>query len=150
MKKVIGYIPGIWDMLHVGHLNILKRAKSVCDVLIVGVPTDEVVTEDKGRPPVIPMCQRCKMLAALKCVDVAIPYYELEFLTALRKYDVDVLIVGEDWGNQKRHSDAEAFVRRKGGRVVQFPYTKEYSSTKIKERVLEFYGARLEASKSQP
>ena len=129
------YIPGVWDLLHVGHLTILERARALGDRLVVGVPSDEVVVQDKGESPIIPLSHRLRMLSALRCVDVAMPYYRLEFLTHLRMFRPDILAVGETWGREARHEKAEEWIRRAGGRVVVLPYTHGTSSTDIKNRI---------------
>jgi len=134
MKTVV-YMPGVWDLLHIGHVMVLKRARKFGDVLIVGVPSDEVVKQDKGHYPIIPCEQRCKMLQALKCVDLAIVYDKLEFVTALRRYDVDVLVIGEYWGKECRHVQAVQHMKDKGGRVVMLPYTRETSTSEIIEKI---------------
>ena len=140
-KETIVYIPGVWDMLHVGHVAILERAKSIGDKLIVGVPTDEVVIEDKGRPPIITCADRAKMLNALKCVDLAVPYDKLEFINALKRFDVDILVTGSTWGSDKRHIESVEYMKNNGKRVIQFPYTNTTSTTDIKRRVIECMGA---------
>lgn len=129
------YIPGVWDLLHVGHVTILERAKAFGDTLIVGVPSDDVVTQDKGQPPTITLDHRIRMLNALRCVDVAIPYYKLEFMTHLRMLRPDVFIAGETWGTDVRHRDAEAWLRENQKRFVQLPYSSVESSTSIKLRI---------------
>lgn len=133
---VIGYIPGVWDLLHVGHVTILRRARSLCDRLVVGVPTDEVVLEDKGRLPAIPLADRVMMLEALRCVDLALPYHHLEFLSHLSTLKPDILFVGSTWGNEKRHLDALAWCHAQGCQVIMLPYTDGVSTTQIKERIL--------------
>ena len=135
-KKTLVYFPGVWDILHVGHVTILEKAKELGDILIVGVPTDEVVFEDKGRFPIISCEHRIRMLKALKCVDDAVAYTSLEFVPALIKFSADILVVGETWGSGIRHTDATAYMTTKGGRVVQFAYTQGVSSTAIKEKVI--------------
>jgi len=137
MNKVVVYIPGVWDLLHVGHILILERAKALGDILIVGVPIDAVVVEDKGKNPIIPCDQRIKMLESLKCVDLAIPYEKLDFVTALKRYKVDVLVIGTQWGTEKRHIQAEEYMRLSNGKIVQFPYSNEISTTKIIDKILE-------------
>lgn len=137
MKKFVVYIPGCWDLLHVGHIAILEKAKALGDILIVGVPTDEVVLEDKKLLPIIICSQRIRMLEALKCVDQAVPYDKLEFLTAIKRYNVDILVIGEQWGKDKRHIEATEYIKKKGGKVIMFPYSNEISTTAIKRKVLE-------------
>lgn len=131
----IVYIPGVWDLLHVGHLTILERAKALGDRLVVGVPSDGVVKEDKGTTPVIRLEDRLRMLAALRCVDVAIPYYRLEFLAHLRMIQPDILAVGEAWGHDRRHAEAEQWIMQHRRRVVRLPYYEGESCTDIRERV---------------
>lgn len=139
MEPRVVYMPGVWDMLHVGHVAILEKAKALGDILIVGVPSDTAVCEDKGRMPIIPGDQRCAMLKALKCVDKAVMYHKLNFVPALMKFKADVLVVGSTWGKDKRHIEATEYMKQTGGRVVQFEYTSGVSSTMIKERVVAQY-----------
>lgn len=139
MQMTIVYTPGVWDLLHVGHVAFLERARSFGTSLIVGVPSDEVVKTDKGSYPIIPLEQRIKMLTSLKCVDVAIPYYDLEFITHLSHIRPDILVVGETWGGQKRHRDAEEWAAANGCRFIKLPYTRGVSSTSIKERIAKCY-----------
>lgn len=133
---------GVFDLLHVGHLAALERAASLGDRLFVGVPSDEVVTLDKGRPPVIPFAQRVRMLEALACVDAVVPYHDLEFLTTLRKYQPHVLAVGATWGSQKRHTDALAWAGANDAEVVEIPYTEGVSTTEIRRRITAVESAR--------
>lgn len=131
----IVYIPGIWDLLHVGHLTILERAKALGDRLIVGVPSDWVVVQDKQSYPTISLADRMRLLSALRCVDVTIPYTELEFLTHLNLVQPDILAVGETWGSQQRHIEAEQWVKRHNRRMVKLPYCQSESTSKIRERI---------------
>jgi len=122
-------------VFHVGHLTILERARSLGDKLVVGVPSDEVVLQDKGKFPFNPLVNRCRVLNALQCVDVVLPYYRLEFLRHLKLLHPDVLVVGEDWGNKRRHRDAEQWMRNNDGRIVSFPRHRGISSTEIAKRL---------------
>jgi cytidyltransferase-like protein len=131
---IVVYIPGVWDLLHVGHITVLERAAALGDVLVVGVPTDSVVLQDKGSLPIIPLDDRILMLKSLWCVDVAVPYYRLDFLTHLSTIRPDILAVGETWGNERRHQTAEAWIETHGRRFVKLPYTLGESATAIKER----------------
>jgi len=131
----IGYIPGVWDLLHVGHVAILTRAHSLCDRLVVGVPSDEVVYEDKKKYPTIKLDARIKMLESLRCVDVVLPYFEFEFITHLTLVHPDLLIVGSTWGKECRHIDAENWCRENNCRLVKLPYTRGISSTAIKKEL---------------
>jgi len=122
-------------VFHVGHLTILERARALGDKLVVGVPSDEVVLQDKEKFPLTPLVSRCRVLNALQCVDVVIPYYKLEFLSHLKLIRPDVLVVGEDWGNKRRHRDAEQWMRSSNGRIVSFPRYQGISSTEIAKRL---------------
>ena len=135
--KVLVYMPGVWDLLHVGHVTILEKAKGLGDILVVGVPSDEVVILDKAQEPIIPCEQRCRMLEALKCVDWTVIYYGLDFMPKIQMLQPDVLVIGATWGKMKRHTDAVEWMERHGGQVVQFDYSSGVSSTLIKERVVK-------------
>lgn len=124
---------GCWDLLHVGHVAFLERAAALGDRLVVGVPSDEVVCEDKGREPVITMADRVRMLQALRCVSVAVPYFSLDFLPVLEAVRPDVLAVGDTWGTAERHLAAERWMRE--GRVVRLPHTSGVSTTIIRGRM---------------
>lgn len=132
---ILVYSPGCWDLLHIGHVAFLERARALGDRLVVGVASDEVIVEDKGKPPVIPLAERVRMLQALRCVDVAVPYYEFEFMVNLRMFWPDILAVGETWGTDQRHLDAEDWVLAHGRRAVRIPYTRGVSTTEIREKM---------------
>lgn len=129
------YCPGVWDLLHVGHLNFLERASLLGGELIVGVASDDVVQEDKGERPVVPACDRARMLGSLACVSRAVVYHRLEFLTHLEFYRPDVLAVGEDWGRAERHEAAERWAKDNGAVLFKLPYTEGISTTEIKNRI---------------
>lgn len=126
------YIPGVWDLLHVGHVTILRRAAALGDRLVVGCPSDEVVHQDKGRNPVVPLEQRMYMLDSLQSVDVVLPYYKLEFITHLEMLHPNILAVGETWGHAVRHLAAEAWMKHRGGRIIKLPYTQGISTTQLR------------------
>jgi len=131
------YTCGVWDMLHVGHINILKRAKSLGGILIVGVCPDEVVKEEKGEKPIYSLEERITLLESLKFVDLAIPYDKENFVLNLKRMNIDVLVVGEYWGFRERHLAASQYMKENNKKVIQFPYTKTISSTSIKDKLLE-------------
>lgn len=135
MKRGITF--GCWDLLHFGHIKFLKQASSVCDFLIVGVPTDAVIVEDKNQEPVISFILRIECLKALKVVNRAAPYFHLEFLEPLKIFNPDVLIIGEQWGSDQRHKDAENWMLERNREVIRIPYTQGISTTQIKQRVID-------------
>ena len=96
-KITVGYTTGVYDMFHIGHLNILKNAKEQCDYLIVGVSTDELVEHDKNKKPVIPFSERLQIVSSIKYVDQVVPQDNKNKLEAWQKYHFDKMFVGSDW-----------------------------------------------------
>ena len=94
---IIGYTTGVFDMFHIGHLNILRRAKEQCDYLIVGVSTDELVEHDKHKTPIIPFENRCDIVGAIKYVDKVVPQVDKNKFEAWQKYHFNKMFVGSDW-----------------------------------------------------
>ena len=133
---MIVYTVGTFDLLHVGHLALLNHCKTLGDVVAVGVASDEVVNRYKPNVPVVPLKQRIEMLKALSCVDIVRPYHELEYVSGCRDLDVDIFVIGEDWGSNPHNLDVEAYLRDAGKKIVQVRYSPQTSSTKIKQTVL--------------
>lgn len=127
-KMVIGYTTGVYDLFHIGHLNLLKNAKGLCDKLIVGVTVDKLV-EYKNKRSVIPFEERIEIVRNIKYVDAAIPQEELDKFKMWEKLHFDVLFVGDDWFNAPSWQEMEKKFSEVGVRVVYFPYTKGTSST---------------------
>ena len=130
------YTVGTFDLLHVGHLALLEKCRTLGDVVVVGVASDRVVNSYKPNVPVIPLDQREEMLRSLRCVDLVRPYYELEYVTACRELDVDIFVVGEDWGNKPHNIAVESYLEAEGKRIVQVFYNPRTSSTRIKQHVI--------------
>ncbi|MBQ9950451.1 MAG: adenylyltransferase/cytidyltransferase family protein [Clostridia bacterium] len=127
---IIGYTAGVYDLFHIGHLNLLKNAKGMCDKLIVGVTTDDLVRY-KGKTPVIPYEDRAEIVRSIKFVDAVVPQEDMDKLTMCKKLGAQILFVGDDWyGTDKWKAYEEEFAKE-GIRIVYFPYTKGVSSTKI-------------------
>ena len=133
---MIVYTVGTFDLLHVGHLALLNHCKSLGDTLAVGVASDEVVNLYKPNVPVVPLEQRVEMLQALQCVDIVRPYHELEYVSGCKAVNVDIFVIGEDWGNKSHNLDVDAYLRKMGKKTVQVNYNPRTSSTKIKQTVL--------------
>ena len=131
-KPIIGYTSGVYDLFHVGHLNILKRAREQCDRLIVGVSVDELVAY-KHKKAVIPFQERLEIVRSIKYVDAAIPQDDLDKFKMWEKLHFDVLFVGDDWFKSERWQEMEKKFDEVGVRVVYFPYTKGTSSTILNE-----------------
>jgi glycerol-3-phosphate cytidylyltransferase len=130
MDKVIGYTSGVYDLFHVGHLNLLINANSLCDQLIVGVTTDELVAY-KNKISVIPFQERLEIVRSIKYVDAAISQPDMDKFKAWEKLKFDVLFVGDDWFKDPKWEEIESKFKEVGVRVVYFPYTKGTSSTLI-------------------
>ncbi|MDC0362715.1 adenylyltransferase/cytidyltransferase family protein [Halioglobus sp.] len=127
------YTVGTFDLLHVGHLALLKYCATLGDLVAVGVASDKVVNSYKPNVPVIPLDQRLEMLQALGCVDIVRPYYELEYISGCRELDADIFVVGEDWGSKPHNIDVEAWLKRHGKKVIQVLYNPRTSSSRIKQ-----------------
>ncbi len=130
------YTVGTWDLLHVGHLALLQHCKLLGNTIAVGVASDDVVASYKPNVPVVPLEERMEMLRALRCVDIVRPYYELEYASACKELDVDIFVIGEDWGKQAHNIEVESFLKAGGKSIIQVSYHPGTSSTKIKQRTL--------------
>lgn len=130
--QVVGYVPGGFDMLHIGHLNILRSARERCDRLIVGVATDESLIAMKGRPPVIPHHERMEMVASLKFVDDVVTDIDQDKRLAWERHPFDVLFKGDDWKDTPKGDALEAQLAEVGARVNYLPYTPSTSSTMLR------------------
>ena len=134
---IMGYTTGVFDLFHIGHLNLLKNAKSLCDKLIVGVTTDELLLEYKKKKAVIPFNERCDIVRNIKCVDAVISQTTMDKFEAWQKLKFDIMFVGDDWYNTKKWQDLERQFNDVNVRIVYFPYTQGTSSTLINQILLE-------------
>ena len=136
MKKYrIGYTTGVFDMFHIGHLNILKRAKEQCDYLIVGVTTDELCFARKKKKPIICEAERMAIIAELRCVDRVIPQENMDKLAVVKKYNADVVFVGSDWKGTDTWNQYEKDFLEFGCTVVYLDHTDGISSTILIDRI---------------
>ena len=127
---VIGYTTGVYDLFHVGHLNLFKNAKGMCDKLIVGVTVDELV-QYKVKNSMIPFDDRIELVRSCKYVDAAVPQYDMDKLTACKKLGATYLFVGDDWYGTEKWKKYDKDFAKEGIKIIYFPYTKGISSTKI-------------------
>lgn len=134
---VIGYTTGVFDMFHIGHLNILMNAKKHCDYLIVGVTTDEEVLRIKKRMPIIPFEQRMQIVSAIKYVDLAVPEDNVDKLVNWEKYKFNVIFKGDDWKGSELWNHYENEFEKLGVKVIYFPYTKDISTTELINKIKE-------------
>lgn len=132
---VIGYTTGVYDMFHIGHLNILKRAKEQCDYLIVGVTTDELCMKRKSKLPVIPQEDRLAIVQAIRYVDQVVYQEDMDKLAAVKKYKVNKVFVGSDWKGSESWNSYEKEFATEGCKVVYLDHTEGISSTILKERL---------------
>jgi glycerol-3-phosphate cytidylyltransferase len=130
MKKYkLGYTSGVFDLFHIGHLNILKRAKKHCEYLIVAVSPDKIVEEYKDKIPVIPLEERMKIVESIKYVDSVVVQASMDKYKAWEKLKFDVLFHGDDWKESSMYNEIEKKLNNVGVDVVYFPITKSTTST---------------------
>ena len=139
---ITGYVPGGFDMLHVGHLNILTEAAKRCDRLIAGVATDESLERMKGRGPIVPLAERMAMVAALRMVDSVVPDYDQDKRLAWKRSPFDVLFKGTDWKGTDKGRRLEAEMAEVGASVIYLPYTPTTSSTMLRRTLVQEVASR--------
>ena len=127
---IIGYTTGVYDLFHVGHVNLLRNAKALCDKLIVGVTLDELVMY-KNKKSVIPFNERIEVVKSCKYVDLAIPQTSIDKVESVKKLKATRLFVGDDWYEDKKWKSMEEELGTHNCKVIYFPYTKGTSSTLI-------------------
>ena len=133
--KVVGFAPGVFDVFHMGHLNILLRAKEHCDYLIVGVVTDERVEDVKGKTPMMPLDERLELMAALDLVDEVVVDDSFDKVEMWNKHHFDVIFKGDDWRGTPKGDQLEAGMASVGAKVVYFPYTQHVSGTRLRDLI---------------
>lgn len=131
----IGYTTGVFDLFHIGHLNILKKSKEQCDFLIVGVSTDELVISYKNKSPVIPHNERMLIVDGIKYVDRVVSQHNRDKFAAWEEVQFDVMFVGDDWKGDSLFKEIETKLNLVGVELVYFPYTKGVSSTIVQEKI---------------
>lgn len=130
-NKIIGYTTGVYDMFHIGHLNVIMRAKEQCDYLIVGVSTDDLVRKEKKKTPVIPFEERAAIVAALKYVDEVVPQLDKDKFSAWEKLHFDKMFVGDDWKGTPQWQKYEEQFAPVGVQIIYLPHTDGISSTQL-------------------
>jgi glycerol-3-phosphate cytidylyltransferase len=135
-NKIIGYTSGVFDLFHIGHLNMLRNAKSMCDKLIVGVSVDSLVAY-KNKKAVIPFNERIEVVRSIKYVDLAIPQENMNKMEMWKKIKFDIMFVGDDWYDTDKWNKFEKELKKEKVKIVYFPYTKGTSSTLINETLIK-------------
>lgn len=129
----VGYVPGVFDMFHIGHLNILRASRERCDRLIAGVVTDEVVETMKGYRPIVPLDERMEILRAVRFVDEVVVDTSADKREVWRDHRFDLLFKGDDWQHTERGERLEQHMAEVGAAVVYLPYTPHTSSTVLRQ-----------------
>ena len=135
----IGYTTGVFDLFHIGHLNILRNAKLECDYLIVGVTTDELSESGKGKRPVIPFSERMAIVGAVKYVDMVVPQTSYDKIEAWNNLKFNIMFVGDDWKGSEKWNKIEDDFSNFGVAIHYFPYTQHTSSTKLRAILEKLY-----------
>ena len=131
----IGYTTGVFDMFHIGHLNIIQRAKAQCDYLIVGVSTDELVQREKNKIPIIPFADRCAIVEAIKYVDKVVPQPDKNKFAAWERYHFNKMFVGSDWKGTEAWNRFEEQFAPVGVEIVYLDHTDGISSTILRDKL---------------
>ena len=139
-NQIIGYTTGVYDLFHIGHLNLLRNAKSMCDKLIVGVSTDDLVSY-KHKKAVIPFEERLEIIKSIKYVDRVVAQENMDKFGAWEKLHFNVMFVGSDWKNTEKWNNYEKEFGKVNVKIVYFPYTKGTSSTILNETLKKIRNA---------
>lgn len=132
---IIGYTTGVFDMFHIGHLNILRRAKEQCDYLIVGVSTDELVQRDKHKTPIIPFAERCAIVEAIRYVDKVVAQPDKNKFGAWEQLRFHKMFVGSDWQGTPQWNEFERQFSPVGVEIIYLDHTEGISSTILRDRL---------------
>lgn len=132
-NRVVGYVPGVFDMFHIGHLNILRRSSERCDVLIAGVVTDDAVEVMKGYRPIVPESERAEIVAANRYVDHVMIDRSDDKRVVWNERRFDVIFKGSDWSDTDKGRRLETLMAEVGARVEYLPYTEHTSSTLLRQ-----------------
>ena len=135
MNRAVCFLPGVFDMFHIGHLNVLRNAKAQCDYLIVGVSTDELVQEYKSKRPIIPFSERKAIVESIKYVDCVVAQTTMDKMEAWKLLRYNVLFHGDDWKNSSMYLKIEKSLAEVGCNVVFLPHTPNISSSILRDKI---------------
>lgn len=138
IKKIIGFTAGTFDMFHIGHLNLLKNAYSRCDYLIVGVNSDKLVEEYKGKKAIIPLEERMEIVRALRFVDEVMQIDSLDKKISWKQKHYDLLFIGDDWKGNPRWESTVKEMNDVGVKTIFLPHTEGTNSTLLREKLKEY------------
>lgn len=137
---IIGYTTGVFDLFHIGHLNLLRNAKALCDKLVVGVTTDKLMVDYKKKKAVIPFHERIEIVRNIKCVDAVIAQETMNKFEVWQKLQFDIMFVGDDWYQNAKWKEYEKELNAKSVKIIYFPYTQGTSSTIINNTLKNLRG----------
>ena len=132
---IIGYTQGTFDTLHFGHINLLEKAKQMCDFLIVGVNSDALVLQYKKKETIIKEKERMKIVSSIRYVDKVVLCETLDKEEYVKEFKFDLIFIGDDWKGNKRWQDTERMLEKYDAKVIYIPYTKGISSTIVREKI---------------
>lgn len=132
---IVGYTTGVFDLFHLGHLNLLRNARNRCDMLIVGVTTDELCQEVKKKTPIIPFEERVQIVSGCKYVDIVTPQTNMNKMSAWEDLHFNIMFVGSDWKGTEKWNMLEEEFNKIEVPIIYLEYTKGISSTEIRERL---------------
>lgn len=141
-ERRVGYAPGVYDLFHVGHLNLLRNAKELCDHLVAGVVTGELARETKGADPAVPLEERLEIVSAIRYVDEAVVDHSLNKLKIWNEVKFDILFKGDDWKGTDRGNQLEIDMASVGVEVEYLAYTNHTSSTLLRQVIGEVLDGR--------
>lgn len=144
------YTSGTFDLLNVGHLALLEYCKKLNGILIVGVASDKISNLFNSNMPIIPLEQRIKMLNALECVDKVEPYYNLDYISTCKKFEIDTFVVGKNWKNRIHNLEVEKYLKNEGKRFIRADCFMFNTSVKIKREVVCQFNSRSKAPQEIP
>ena len=132
---IIGYTQGTYDMFHIGHLNLLRNAKAQCDFLVVGVNSDELVKQYKGKSVIVPLSERMDIIGSVRYVDQVISCDSLDKMIAFEKVHFNKLFIGDDWKGNSRWEETGKIMKEVGVELVYLPHTQGTSSTMLRDKL---------------
>jgi len=138
MKKLIGFTAGTFDMFHIGHLNLIKNAKSRCDYLIVGVNSDQLVQEYKGKKVIVPLEERMEIIRSLKYVDEVMQIDSLDKKVSWNIKHYDLLFIGDDWKGNPRWESTRVEMEQYGVQTIFLPHTEGTTSTLLRDKLSDY------------
>ena len=137
-QKIVGFTAGTFDMFHIGHLNLIKNARSRCDYLIVGVNSDELVREYKRKNAVVPLVERMEIIQALRYVDEVMRIDSLDKKISWNQKHYDLLFIGDDWKGNPRWEETAKEMKQYGVETIFLPHTEGTNSTLLREKLNEY------------